>query len=69
MGPILRQANIPFIMGNTLNAFIVLFIISAALRFLVIFTLIPFYRENDSKPVRHLVSDMVGSVKGGITRK
>jgi MFS family permease len=57
--PYFEKAQIPFLMGTTLNAFCIMFIISAALRVISILFFYPSYKEKNASSAQTLIEESV----------
>ncbi len=60
---VVSAARIPFIGGQLLSNYHLLFIVSAVFRLLAIVLLFKSYQENDSKEASRMVKDVFGRIK------
>lgn len=64
--PVLEKLDIPFLLGQKLNGFHLLFIISGLIRLAAITFLLPRVEESSAKPASKVITDTVGTIKARI---
>jgi MFS family permease len=69
IGPVIEKMQLPFVMGENLSSFQVLFLISTIMRFVAIAIFISFVHEENASSLRHMLKQEIQPVRDWILKK